>query len=71
MLELNKVENGMFNEYYEGTAVDGWKVICILDKMCVRYIVFDEQGKTKKRRIFKDYQTAHCYKLATEELNRI
>lgn len=26
MLELKKVQNPMFNEYYEGTAVSGWKI---------------------------------------------
>lgn len=73
MLELKKVQNPMFNEYYEGTAVSGWKVTCILDNMCVRYTVFDVNGKRKSRREYgntpKSKET--CFKRATEALNRI
>lgn len=73
MMELKKVQNPVFNEYFEGTAVSGCKVICILDTMCVRYMVFDKNGKRQSRHEYgnttKNKET--CFKRATEALNRI
>ncbi len=73
MLELKKVQNPMFNEYFEGTAVSGWKVICVLDKMCVRYTVLDVNGKMKGRHEYGNTSKSKetCLKRATEALNRI
>ena len=73
MLELKKTQDSMFNEYYEGTAVSGWKVICILDDNCVRYMVFDSTGKRKKRREYGNAveNKETCFKRATEAINRI
>lgn len=71
MLELRKTDKCMFDEYYEGTAVDGWKVHCILDDYCVRYMVFDNMGKRKKRREYRNDQKERCFAMATKELARI
>ena len=71
MKELKKIENSMFNEYYEGEAVSGAKVICILDDNCVRYIVFNKYGKRVARREYANTSKALCFKKATEALNKI
>jgi hypothetical protein len=71
MLELKKINNLMFNEYYEGVAVSGAKVICILDDNCVRYVAFDRNGKRISRREFANENKALCLRKATEKLNMI
>ena len=71
MLELKKVESNMFNEYYEGIAVSGAKVICILDDNCVRYTALTAAGKRIARREYGNTGKATCFKKATETLNRI
>lgn len=71
MLELKKTSDGMFKEYYEGVANSGWKVHCILDDFCVRYMVFDNRGNRKERHEYKNGNKALCFKKATEALNRI
>ena len=71
MIELKKVENNMFNQYFEGVAVSGAKVICILDDNCVRYMVFDKWGKRVSRRTYSNTGKELCFKRATEALNRI
>ncbi len=75
MLELKKVENPSaiwnFKEYYEGTAVSGAKVTCILDDNCVRYCTFDRTGKRTSRHEYSNTNKALCFRKATEALNRI
>ncbi|MBR5202892.1 MAG: hypothetical protein IKW45_06475 [Clostridia bacterium] len=71
MKELKKVENNMFNKYFEGVAVSGAKAICILDDNCVRYMVFDKMGKRVSRREYSNQAKELCFKRATEALNRI
>lgn len=71
MLELSKVESNMFNEYYEGIAVSGSKVIVILDDNCVRYTALTAAGKRITRREYGNAGKATCFKKVTETLNRI
>lgn len=71
MLELKKVENKMFKQYYEGIAVSGSKVVCILDDNCVRYTAVDTTGKRIARREYGNSGKATCFKRATATLNKI
>lgn len=71
MKELKKVDGTIFNEYYEGVAVSGAKVICILDDYCVRFSVYDKHGKRMARREYGNTGKATCFKRATEALNKI
>lgn len=71
MRQLEKVNSKLFNKIYEGTAVSGWKVTCILDDNCVRYTVVDRFGRSKSRREYDNHKKELCFKRATEALNRI
>lgn len=71
MLELTKRENTIFNEYYEGTAASGARVICILDDYCVRYSVYDHNSKRIARREYANNNKALALRKATEWLNKI
>ena len=71
MLELAKRENTVFNEYYEGTAVSGARVVCILDDYCVRYSVYDRHGKRIARHEYANNNKALALRKATEMLNKI
>ena len=71
MLELTKRDNTIFNEYYEGTAVSGARVICILDDNCVRYSVYDRNSKRILRREYANNNKTLALRKATEWLNKI
>lgn len=71
MKELKKTQSNMFNEYFEGVAVSGARVVCILDDYCVRYMVFNHLGERVSRREFKNANKELCFKRATEALNKI
>lgn len=68
MKQLIKVNHEIFNEVYEGTNGTR-RVVCILDKNCVRYIVF-EGSKKKNVREFSNGQEQTCFNNATKALNR-
>ena len=71
MLKLKKVTCSLFSEYYEGAAISGAKVKCILDDDCVRYMTFDRNGKRTSRHEYKNENKALCFRKASEALNRI
>ena len=71
MLELTKRDNTIFAEYYEGTAVSGARVICILDDYCVRFSVYDRNGKRIARHEYANNNKALAFRKATEWLNKI
>lgn len=66
--KLTRVENGMFNEYYEGS---NWskRVVCILDNNCVRYMGF-VNGKRVTRREYSNTSKATCMARALAWLNK-
>ena len=71
MLELKKKDHPIFNEFYEGVAVSGFKVECILDDHCVRYMTFNRGGNPISRHEYKNSNKDLCYRRATEALNRL
>ena len=71
MLKLTKRDDTIFNEYYEGVAVSGAKVICILDDYCVRFSIYNKLGKRISRREYGNTGKETCFKRATEALNKI
>jgi hypothetical protein len=71
MLELTKRDNTIFAEYYEGTAISGARVICILDDNCVRYSVYDRNSKRITRREYANNNKTLAIRKATEWLNKI
>lgn len=71
MLELKKVKNEVFENYYEGHTTSGAKVVCVLDDNCVRYTAFDKNGKKTSKREYNNNEKQLCFRKATEALNRI
>lgn len=68
MIEFKKVDNYVFNEYYEGVKGDK-KVIVILDENCVRYHVI-MNGKHKRKSEFDNNSKEKCLKNALMVLNK-
>ena len=71
MAELKKVENEFFNEYFEGVASNGVKVVCILDNYNVLYFVSDPFGNRIIRKEYKNNNKELCFNQATKALNKI
>lgn len=68
MNELLKINCEGFKEYYIGTNGQK-KVVCILDKNCVRYMVYTN-GKLKSKREFSNGKEDICFKNAMKALNK-
>lgn len=73
--ELNRTENAMFDEYYEGIIENRRRVICILDDYCVRYMVFTYSRAGWKKVSCREYGNAPkskalCLANATKALNK-
>ena len=72
MLKLTKVEHDIFSEYYEGNNGDK-KVTCILDEICIRYIVLvpSKYGvKVSSRREYSNGNEKRCFAAAEKALNK-
>ena len=72
MVKLEKWENGVFSEYYEGRN-GGRVVVCILDDNCVHYTVRKKVGgklKQVARREYGNASKARCLAAAEKALNR-
>lgn len=72
MVKLEKRENGVFSEYYEGRN-GGRVVVCLLDDYCVRYTVREKVGGSLRlvaRREYGNASKARCLAAAEKALNR-
>lgn len=69
IMKLEKVEHELFLQYYVGQN-GSRKVVAILDKNCIRYMVY-ECGKLISRHEYINGNKEICFKNATKALNKV
>lgn len=69
MFELEKKQNSLYKNYYEGFNPNTQKhVICVLDDNKVFFLVY--QGRTRTTHPYNNNLKEICFKEATTELNK-